>query len=106
MACSVWSDQGLPQLIRMQSRKRPAAQQRNPGRIAARRASSPVDTEVFALSRLTRLVALVAPGILAAGPAWGWLAAAVTAGCAVFTRNVLLAMVLGITILAAQRNLL
>lgn len=61
---------------------------------------------MFTLSHLTRLVALVAPEILAAGRSWGWLAAAVAAGCAVLTRNMLLAMVLGKAILAAQRNLL
>jgi uncharacterized membrane protein len=52
----------------------------------------------------TILISLVAPGILAAG-AWGALAAAATAICTWKTRNVFLAMLVGMMIVAATRYL-
>ena len=52
----------------------------------------------------TILLSLVAPGILAAGP-WGAVAAAATALCTWKTRNVFLAMLTGMAIVAAARGL-
>ena len=52
----------------------------------------------------TLLVSLVAPGILAAG-AWGMAAAACTAAVALKSRNVFLAMLIGMAIVAAGRHL-
>lgn len=52
----------------------------------------------------TILLSLVAPGILSAG-IWGWLAALSTALCAYKTRNIFLAMVVGMGIVAAARQL-
>ena len=49
------------------------------------------------------LVALVAPGILAAGP-WGIAAAGVTAICAARTGSTFLAMAVGMAIIAVQRQ--
>ena len=50
------------------------------------------------------LLSLVAPGILAAG-AWGAVAAAATALCTWKTRNVFLAMILGVVIVAVARRM-
>ena len=50
----------------------------------------------------TILLSLVAPGIVAAGP-WGAVAAACTALCTWKTRNVFLAMLVGVGIVAAAR---
>jgi uncharacterized membrane protein len=50
------------------------------------------------------LVALVAPGVLAAGP-WGILAAGATALCAARTGSTFLAMAVGMAIVAARRQL-
>ena len=52
----------------------------------------------------TILLSLVAPGILSAGP-WGCLAAFLTAFCALKTRNVFAAMLLGMGLVAAVRHL-
>ena len=52
----------------------------------------------------TILLSLVAPGILAEG-AWGILAAGTTAFTAYRTRNLFLAMVLGIGIIMVKRHL-
>ena len=52
----------------------------------------------------TILLALVAPGMLAAGT-WGAVAAASTALCTWKTRNVFLSMVIGVIIVAAARRL-
>lgn len=52
----------------------------------------------------TILLSLVAPGILSAG-LWGCLGALATALCAYKTRNVFLAMLLGMGIVAAARHL-
>ncbi len=53
----------------------------------------------------TLLVSLVAPGVLAAGPS-GILAAGCTAAVAYRTKNVFLAMMTGMLIVAASRHLL
>lgn len=52
----------------------------------------------------TILLALVAPGALAAGP-WGLVAAAATAVCTWKTGQVFLAMLVGVAIVAVQRQL-
>lgn len=52
----------------------------------------------------TILLSLVAPGILAAG-VWGAVAAAATAICTWKTRNVFMAMLVGVGIVAAARRL-
>ncbi|MFZ7126165.1 MAG: AzlD family protein [Desulfobacterales bacterium] len=52
----------------------------------------------------TILLSLVAPGILSAGW-WGCIAALSTAVCAWKTRNVFLAMLIGMGIVAAARHL-
>jgi uncharacterized membrane protein len=52
----------------------------------------------------TILLSLVAPGIAAAG-AWGAAAALATALCAYRTRNVFLAMVVGMAVVIVQRRL-
>ena len=52
----------------------------------------------------TILVALVAPGILAAGP-WGIAAAGATAFCAARTGSTFFAMAVGMIIIAIQRQL-
>ncbi len=50
------------------------------------------------------LVALVMPGVLHAG-VWGGVAAGAAAFCAYKTKNVFLAMVVGMVIVAAQRGM-
>jgi uncharacterized membrane protein len=50
----------------------------------------------------TILLSLVAPGIASAGP-WGWVAALSTAVCTWKTRNVFMAMILGMGIVAISR---
>ncbi|ROQ89827.1 AzlD family protein [Desulfosoma caldarium] len=52
----------------------------------------------------TLLVSLVAPNILAAG-SWGFLAAACTAALAAKTKNLFLAMLVGMTIVGLARHL-
>ncbi len=52
----------------------------------------------------TILLSLVAPGIVSAG-LWGCLAAMSTAWCAYKTRNAFLAMVIGMALIAAARQL-
>ncbi len=52
----------------------------------------------------TLLIALVAPGILESGP-WGMVAAGCTALLALKTRNVFVAMIAGMIIVAASRHL-
>lgn len=51
----------------------------------------------------TILVSLVVPGILSTGPP-GWLAAAITATCAYLTRNVFLALLLGMAMLVIHHH--
>ncbi len=52
----------------------------------------------------TILLSLVAPGIVSAGT-WGCAAALCTALCTYLTRNVFLSMVVGMGVVAVQRNL-
>jgi uncharacterized membrane protein len=52
----------------------------------------------------TLLLALIVPGIVSAG-LWGGIGASVTAFCAYKTKNAFVSMLLGVTIVALQRQL-
>ena len=51
----------------------------------------------------TILIALVAPGVMAAG-IWGLVATGITALCVLKTRNLFVSMVAGVVVIALQRH--